>query len=106
MKTEIRDLRDLLPLLRLIHKQNRINFYEANGRLTRFADQIEKHQEEVGELIKAVNGKNDEPPECEVWDCVISILVSMLDQCDDQLLLDGLDSVILKLMGRTKVTPG
>lgn len=69
----------LIKDLRAIHEANRIAFKKKHGREAEIADQLKKHAEEVGEFIKAVDGKNDEPALNELWDCVFSMIAAVLN---------------------------
>lgn len=73
------DMRIIISQLRAIHEANRIKFKQKYGREAEVADQLKKHSEEVGEFIKAIDGKNDEPVLNEMWDCVFSMIASVLN---------------------------
>ena len=77
------DMRALVRQLRTIHEANRIKFKQKHGREAEVADQLKKHAEEVGEFIKAIDGKNDEPVLNELWDCIFSMIAAVLNPYQD-----------------------
>jgi len=76
-------LKDLLQMLRAVHLYNCQKYAIKHGHWPTFGDQLEKHAEEIGEYIKAKNGKNPEPPLNELWDCVFSLLATVLNPIDN-----------------------
>ena len=77
------DLKSLLEMLRAVHLYNCEQYSIKHGRWPTFGDQLEKHAEEIGEYVKAKNGKNPEPPLNELWDCVFSLLATVLNPFDN-----------------------
>ena len=106
----IRDIEVLTIFLRKVHAVNSIKFQEKHGRRAEVADQLKKHTEELGEYIKALDGKNSEPLSNEYWDVVFSFMATAMNigsyengWLSTSDLLKGLDNVCEKLSKRTGI---
>ena len=78
MKQDV-TLRQMIYDLAKVHSVNRQRFLLKHKREAEISDQLKKHAEEIGEFIKALDGKNDESPLCELWDCVFSMVACGLN---------------------------
>ena len=101
----------VISALRRVHIVQCKKFQEKHGRKATLADQLKKHAEEIGELIKAFDGKNDEPFQNELWDCVFSMLICGLNNppfaegpyFTDQALLNAFDETLEKIEKRAGI---
>jgi hypothetical protein len=96
-------VRELLIVLREVHERKMYDFARDNGRPVVMGDQLKKHLEELGEMIKAVDRKTPEDPIEEFWDMVFSDMATFLGDdpkySDDQL-FEGFRKCLEKIMLR------
>lgn len=94
---------DLLVILREVHERKMCDFARDNGRPVVMGDELKKHLEELGEMIKAVDRKTPEDPIDEFWDTVFSGMATFLGDdpkySDDQL-FEGFRKCLEKIMLR------
>jgi hypothetical protein len=101
--------RETLVILRKVHEVQCIRFSHRHGREPEIADQLKKHLEELGEFIKALDGKSDEDPLDEYWDCAFSFMATALNrsftgiQFTDSRILAAFDRCLRKIAARANV---
>lgn len=99
-------IEEMIADLRKVHKIQCERFKKKHGREAEISDQLKKHAEEIGEFIKAIDGKNDEPPLDELWDCVFSMLAVALNEkglvWTDGEIMDAYHYTMLKIEARAE----
>jgi NTP pyrophosphatase (non-canonical NTP hydrolase) len=99
----IHTLEAMLATLNKVHEVNMRKFYNKNHRWPTVADQLKKHAEEVGEFIKAYDGKTDEDPIDEYWDSIFSMMATLLTEKSEAELIEGYEKCLNKIVSRAKV---